>query len=345
MVEYSFVAAQPGTYMYHSGTNPDLQVEMGLVGAIIVRPTGFARGTKGSHPDRKAYQQAGTDYDREHLFLLSEMDPDFHWQVYGQVISGMPGQPVNVTVDTTTIRPSIWFINGRNAPDTMLPDYVYWLPTQPYGALPRMHPGERLLMRVVSAGRDLHPFHHHGNHAYPIARDGRVLSSAPTVLTKAPDLTSPDFTVRAVPGQTMDLIFEWTGKGIGWDVYGTPAGGAPAHTCKDVVNNRTGLPGADGFADLDADHPWEWCADHGRPMPVTLAGTLDLSFGESWGGSPFLGLTGNLPQGHPGLNTRGGYFHMWHSHNEKEITTDDIFPGGMMTMLIVEPWSEDLDFE
>jgi hypothetical protein len=30
---------------------------------------------------------------------------------------------------------------------------------------------------------------------------------------------------------------------------------------------------------------------------------------------------------------------MWHSHNEKEITTDNIFPGGMMTMLIVEPRS------
>jgi hypothetical protein len=34
---------------------------------------------------------------------------------------------------------------------------------------------------------------------------------------------------------------------------------------------------------------------------------------------------------------------MWHSHNEKEVTTDDIFPGGMMTMLIIEPWSEIFD--
>jgi Fe2+ transport system protein FeoA len=34
---------------------------------------------------------------------------------------------------------------------------------------------------------------------------------------------------------------------------------------------------------------------------------------------------------------------MFHSHNEKEVTTDDIFPGGMMTMLIIEPWSVDLD--
>jgi len=303
---YTFVADKPGTYLYHSGTNSDLQVEMGLIGALIVRPTGYALGTTASHANRKAYEQPGTNYDRENLFLLSEMDPAIHWQVYSQVFSGQ----LTIAVDTSTIKPSMWFINGRNAPDTLLDDHVDWLPTQPYNALPRMHPGERLLMRVVSAGRDLHPFHHHGNHATPIARDARVLESAPGL---GPDLTSPDFTVRAIPGQTMDLIFEWTGKGIGWDVYGHAPGDALA---------------------LNEDP-----ADHGKPIPVIIPGSLDLSFGESWGGSPFLGRVGALPQGHPGLNVTGGYFHMWHSHNEKEITTDDIFPGGMMTMLIVEPWS------
>ena len=37
-VEYTFIATNPGTYMYHSGTRPELQVEMGLLGALIVRP-------------------------------------------------------------------------------------------------------------------------------------------------------------------------------------------------------------------------------------------------------------------------------------------------------------------
>ena len=27
--------------------------------------------------------------------------------------------------------------------------------------------------------------------------------------------------------------------------------------------------------------------------------------------------------------------YMWHSHSEKEIVNDDIFPGGMMTMLMI----------
>jgi hypothetical protein len=230
-------------------------------------------------------------------------------------------------MDTSTIHPSIWFINGRNAPDTLLENYVYWLPNQPYNALPRMHPGERLLMRVVSAGRDLHPFHHHGNHATAIARDGRVLTST---LGGKPDLTSPEFTIRAIPGQTIDLVYEWTGKGIGWDIYGTTD-----------INPHTCTRGADGF---DATTK-EWCDDHNKAIPVAIPGQLDIAYGESYSGSPFLGMTGILPQGHPGLNTTGGYFHMLHSHNEKEITTDNIFPGGMMTMLIVEPWSVNLDTE
>jgi hypothetical protein len=232
----------------------------------------------------------------------------------------------------TTLRPSMWFINGRNAPDTQLDDYVYWLPTQPYSALPRMHPGEKLLMRVINAGRDLHPLHHHGNHATAIARDGRVLSSQPALLSQAPDLTSPDFTIRSVPGQTVDLIYEWTGKGLGWDIYGTNA--QNPHTCTPVATGPN--------AGFDAvTH--EWCADHNKALPVMLPGVMDTTAGAHYSGSPFLGLSGSLPQGHPGLNTTGGYYHMLHSHNEKEVTTDNIFPGGMMTMLVVEPWSVDLD--
>ena len=328
---YTFVADKAGTYLYHSGTNADLQVEMGLVGALIVRPTGYLFGTTGSHPNRKAYEQPGTNYDRENLFLLSEIDPAIHWQVYTQVFSNLP-----VMVDTTSIKPSMWFINGRNGPDTLLDDHVDWLPTQPYNALPRMHPGERLLMRVVNAGRDLHPFHHHGNHAYPVARDGRVLSSIspsnPAYLTTAPDLSSPDFTVRSVPGQTMDLIFEWTGKMIGFDIYGTTA--INPHVCSPYATG----PYAGHHSVATDKNYLEWCDDHNKPIPVIIPSQLDLSFGESWSGTPYLGLVGALPQGHPGLNTTGGYFHMWHSHTERELTTDDIFPGGMMTMLIVEPW-------
>jgi hypothetical protein len=28
---------------------------------------------------------------------------------------------------------------------------------------------------------------------------------------------------------------------------------------------------------------------------------------------------------------------MWHSHNEREITTNDVFPGGALMMMLVDP--------
>ena len=37
--------------------------------------------------------------------------------------------------------------------------------------------------------------------------------------------------------------------------------------------------------------------------------------------------------------SEAGYAYMWHSHNEREITTDNVFPGGMMMMMLVDPRS------
>ena len=63
--------------------------------------------------------------------------------------------------------------------------------------------------------------------------------------------------------------------------------------------------------------------------------------GQWYGGSPYLGLNGfnpvNLPPGTLNQNPGAGYAYMWHSHNEREITTNDVFPGGMLMMLIVQP--------
>lgn len=69
-VSYTFTASQPGTYTYYSGTRPDLQIEMGLVGALIVRPS--------TNPTTQAYNHADSQFDHEYLFLLSEMDPRIH---------------------------------------------------------------------------------------------------------------------------------------------------------------------------------------------------------------------------------------------------------------------------
>lgn len=297
VVTYTFIASQPGTYLYHSGTNPELQIEMGLVGALIVRPAGY------DHMMPQAYGNMDSAYTqgREFLFLLTEMDERIHSLVETQ------GPTALAQTDyLSNYFPSYWFINGRTATDTMLDAFVPWLPSQPYNSMPMMHPGDKLLMRVIGAGRHMHPFHHHGNHARVIAIDGRLLSTDPAM---GADLSHEVFTIQSVPGRTYDAIFEWTGKGLNWDIYGHAAG--------------------------DPLEPSEYAPDHGKPFPVILPDQQDLTFGGMYSGSPFLGTLGVLPPGEGGLNPHAGFAYMWHSHTEKEMTNFDIFPGGMMTMLMI----------
>jgi hypothetical protein len=145
-----------------------------------------------------------------------------------------------------------------------------------------------------------------------------------------------DYTLNSVPGSTQDLIFNWTGEGMGWDIHNSES---PHGTCvsgvggDDAVNNRTGAGTPDGFHDTT----WEYCADHGKPLPVVLPESQDLGFGGFYGGSPYLGDVGSLPVGEGGLNPWGGMVFMWHSHSERALTNNDIFPGGMLTMMIVVP--------
>jgi FtsP/CotA-like multicopper oxidase with cupredoxin domain len=319
-VSYTFTAGEPGTYQYHSGTRPELQVEMGLYGAIVVRP---------SVPGC-AYNHADTCFDREYLFLLSEIDLRVH-----QMAEDQSTGPGPIDIGTGAFNSEYWLLNGRAAPDTMAPSFDPILPNQPYNSFPRMHPGERVLLRIVGAGREMHPFHTHGNHVRVLARDGRLLLSDMSPATASPTtdpLAGPLlFTVPSAPGGTVDAIFEWTGEDLGWDMYGHSAG--DSSDCDTV----------DGQHSITSDPNYgEWCDDHNVAIPVDLPSLSSLAFGGFYSGSPFLGGMGSLPPGEGGLNPAAGFSYMWHSHNERELVNNDVFPGGMMTMLIIEAPSVDI---
>ncbi len=260
------------------------------------------------------------------------MDPLIHQEV---AFNGPDTELVQTLLDNYFS--NYWFINGRTAPDNFSPTYVNWLPTQPYQSVPRMHPGDKLLMRVVGAGRDMHPFHHHGEHARIIARDGRMLESAPGM---GPDLATKVFTTPSIPGKTSDGIFEWTGAGLNWDIYGgIDVWPEMAHDC----NGTNTDPDNTFTAEMFDPVTHEYCPDHGKEFPVVLPEKLDLAFGGWWSGSPYLGSLGALPPGEGGLNPNGGFSFMWHSHTEKELTNYDIFPGGMLTMMIIEAYNVPID--
>ena len=295
-VTYSFVASHPGTFEYHSGSHQDLQVEMGLVGAIIVRPKGYALGS-----NQIAYDDPASKYDHEYLFVETEIDPEIH-----AAVAASTSKPKSAVVDMSKRFANYWFFNGRNGPDTMQDPGVPWLPAQPYNALPQIHPGEKALMRVVGGGLDVHPFHHHGNHAAMIARDGMLNQSAPGA---GPDVAEMNFTIQTAPGETYDAIFTWTGQGLNWDYTGghcTPAQMASNPDC-------------------------------GKPFPVKYPNPTTLSAGPHYSGSPYLGQLASLPPGEGGFNVNGGNYFMWHSHTEKELTNYNIYPGGMMTFMIIQP--------
>ena len=111
---YSFTASAPGTYLYTAGMNPDVQVPMGLYGALVVRPAGF--------PSR-AYAGSNTAFGTQAVLVLSDMDPRLNANPHG--------------FNLANYNPTYWLINGKAYPDT---------------APITVAPGQVLLLRYVNAG-------------------------------------------------------------------------------------------------------------------------------------------------------------------------------------------------
>jgi FtsP/CotA-like multicopper oxidase with cupredoxin domain len=391
-VSYSFTAGSPGTRAYYSGTQGDLQVEMGLYGAIIVLPSnstvlsGCTSAQANNAAARKfwgeqdfrlaaaAYDHARSCYDREYLFQFSEMDPNIHTQAEAQVnaancspVGGVLPATCKLEVPTEPYHPAYFMINGRSMPDDMDPNYAAEYPHQPYNGNPHMHPGELVLLRIIGQGRWQHPFHEHGNHVRILARDGNLILASATA--GEPNLAGPLlFTTTTTPGLAMDGIFYWTAKGLNWDAYGHNPGSS------DTSAKLPCDPDANGY---NTSHPsainyYEWCQDHNKPVqampfgdvagggPATLPDPNLFTNGAWYGGSPYLGpnattratgcsagaaagftcgSTGTTPPSGTIANPPGseaGFAFMWHSHNEREITTNNIFPGGMLMMMLVD---------
>ncbi len=355
-VTYTFTAGKPGTYSYYSGTQADLQIEMGMFGAIIVVPkpstTNPVTCGKGTGPYAlapSAYDNANTCYDREYLFQFSEMDINIHQLVE----AGKDGEPGSLNIATDPYRPQYFLVNGRSMPDDMDTPYSPAYPHQPYNGNPHMHPGDLVLMRIIEQGRMQHPFHFHGNHARVLARDANLIVSDSDGTSLAGPLL---FTTPTVPGQTQDQIFTWTGQGLNWDVYGR----TQAHTCNGVTLAQAMSPTAAITAQLAGKNPAtpqyvspfdattsEWCPDHGKDIPVAPPDPQAVANGLWYGGTPYLGLQSSNPTPLPPAavvqNANAGYAYMWHSHNEREITTNNVFPGGLMMMLIIDPPTSAID--
>jgi hypothetical protein len=252
----------------------------------------------------------------------------------------------------------------------MDPNYSVQYPHQPYNGNPHMHPGEYVLLRIIGQGRWQHPFHEHANHVRILARDGNLILSPDGNGLAGPAL----FTTTTTPGMAMDGIFYYTGRGLNWDMYAhNPNSKDPnALLPCDPDANGYNTDGTDHAAYKRINY-YEWCQDHNKPVetqpfgdvaaggPATLPNPNILTNGAWYGGSPYLGpdattratygtctgannttncsTTGTTPPSGTIANnpsSEAGFAFMWHSHNEREITTNNIFPGGMMMMMLVD---------
>jgi len=117
---YSWPAFRPGTFLYQSGTQPQVQVQMGLLGAVT-----YDAALGQAYP--------GVPYDSEVLLVFSEIDPALH----AAVVDGSYGTPAYPS--TFDYRPAYFLVNG--AP--------YSVGDAP---LPAGATGGRTLLRLVNGG-------------------------------------------------------------------------------------------------------------------------------------------------------------------------------------------------
>jgi FtsP/CotA-like multicopper oxidase with cupredoxin domain len=283
-VTYTFTANRAGTFLYRSGTDVAKQVQMGLYGALVVRPSDGSGGMV----QGRAYDDPSSVFDSQHeyIHLLSEIDPAFHQAVERKR-----------AIDLNSFNSRYFLINGRSMPDTIAPNNVAWLPTQPYGAMVHIKPYDQntnpkpALIRYLNAGFGTYPFHPHGNDQTVIGRDGNALITS----DPSSDASYEKYLVDIGPGQTVDTTLKWT-DAEGWDPTANP---------------------------IPVDLP---------PLQDQLV-SPDTWFSES----PYLGHTGDLPAGVTSNNQCGEYYHVAHSHALQQATNYGATFGGMMTLIRIDP--------
>jgi FtsP/CotA-like multicopper oxidase with cupredoxin domain len=169
-VEYIWPSIAPGTYLYHSGTHPAVQVQMGLYGALT-------RNARQANPAAvpplraRAYPGVANEYDQEMLFLYSEIDPVLHNAVaagtygsadYPSTLRRVETEPNGVVKVVDGYQPKYFLVNGEVLDDTStLPANVTTV-------------GSATLLRFLNASLWDHVPQFLGTHVTVLAEDGKL---------------------------------------------------------------------------------------------------------------------------------------------------------------------------
>ena len=178
-VTYNWANPTPGTYIYHSGTNPQVQVQMGLYGAIVVEA-----GTDTAY--------TGVTYAKDLTLIYSEVDPALH----AAVAAGTYGNAAipNAMTSTLDYSPKYFLINGESfVQGATLP-------------LATAAAGSATLLRLVNAGLQTRVPQLQGLDMQVVAEDGKPYQYPKTQYTAfLPALKTVDALI--VPTADGDLPF------------------------------------------------------------------------------------------------------------------------------------------
>ena len=144
--DYVWSSVKPGTYLYQSGTQPQVQVQMGLYGAVTKNAAEL--GTSA------AQVYAGVGYDNQATLFYSEIDPELH----AAVANGLYGTPDGPT-STFNYAPKYFLVNGKPYPGNAV--------ISPVGN------AGKTLLRLINAGLTTHVPMIQGTHWTVVAEDGK----------------------------------------------------------------------------------------------------------------------------------------------------------------------------
>lgn len=143
---YTFTPNQGGVFFYRDTLSSNINREMGLHGALIVR----------SNSNNRVWDN-GPGYNIERLWVLADMDVP-RWNNRASA---------DQSVNTDTYRPNYFMINGQGGFDGM---------HDPNTVL-EGNSGQVGLVRIVNAGQFDESLHWHGNHFQVISRNGQHLNN------------------------------------------------------------------------------------------------------------------------------------------------------------------------
>ncbi|MEP7135947.1 MAG: multicopper oxidase domain-containing protein [Chloroflexota bacterium] len=300
---YTFTASRPGTFLYEAGLIPGKQhqVAMGLYGALIVRPTGFAA------VPGQAYAASATAFDAEQVLVLSELD------------TALNNSLNPAAFDMRAYGPKYYLINGKAYPAT---DAV------------SATSGNKMLLRYVNAGLQAHAMSTLGLSQNIIGQDGSAFAFSHSVVTEtiAPGQTLD--TIVAIPGSaalgTQYPIYDASlflrnnkgtsadstaglggmlttltvgtsgGSGSGPDTTGPVASGLglapnPTNGSVDVSVSASLSDVATGNSNIDTAR---FYIDSTAGSPIAMTGTF---------GSPTAAVTGTIPAATLGILASGNH--------------------------------------